>query len=128
MVPQKLRTRWFAVRAQRTHGELHWDEAGLALVPASPNRDGPVRLIWSRISEAYAYKRDCVTVDQIRIVFGDPRDQRWAEVSEDDIGFKALVAALPTLLPGFPAVHERWDEGVHPAFATQWTQIYKRSE
>ena len=127
IVPEKVRAWWSAMQGPRTLFELQWDDAGLALVPVPSKGEVPLRLAWNEISEAYTYKRDCVTVDQIRLILGDDTHQTWLEVSEDDVGFRALIAALPHHLPGFPAAYEWWDRVAQPAFEPQWTQIYRRT-
>jgi hypothetical protein len=87
-VPEKLRAWWSAVRERRagTHFEVQWDDNGVALVGEPPTGEPPLHLSWDQITAVYAYKRDCVTVDQIRLVLGDEKQQTWMEVSEDDVG------------------------------------------
>ena len=60
------------------------------------NGEATVRLTWDQITAVYAYKRDCVTLDQIRLVFGDDNRRMWMEVSEDDSGYRQLVMGKRT--------------------------------
>ncbi len=125
----KLRAWRSAVREWREgrHFEVQWDDNGVALVGVSPNGEPPLQLGWDQITAVYAYKRDCVTVDQIRLVLGDEKQQTWMEVSEDDIGGSQLWVELARRLPGFPAVYDWWDGLANPAFEPQWTQINRRA-
>lgn len=65
------------------------------------NSEPSLRLTWEQITAVYAYKRDCVSVDQIRLVLGDDIQQTWMEVSEDDMGGKQLFVELPRHIHGF---------------------------
>jgi hypothetical protein len=75
----------------------------------------------------YAYKRDCVTLDQIRLVLGDDNRQMWMEVSEGDSGYHHLVTELSRHLTGCPAVDEWWQSVAIPPFEMQWTQLHRRT-
>jgi len=69
-----------------------------------------LRLNWEQINTVFAYTRDCLTVDQIRLILGDDVDLAWMEVTEDDVGFNVLIAELGRRLPGFLQVSDWWDK------------------
>ena len=108
------------------HLEIQCDDSGVTLFAVPANDEPKLRLAWEQITSVYAYKRDCVTVDQIRLVLGDDHQQSWMEVTEDDIGFKVLIVELARRLPDFPGVYDWWDKVASPAFETNWTQLYGR--
>ena len=104
--------------------EIQCDESGVTLVLVSTTTAEPqTRLAWEEINAVFAYKRDCFSVDQIRLILGDERN--WVEVTEDDIGFKVLIRELPRRIPGFPSVDDWWDRVAQPPFETQWTELYR---
>jgi hypothetical protein len=109
------------------HLEINCDDSRVALVSAPPGNEPPLRLRWEQINAVFAYKRDCYTADQIRLILGNDAEQTWMEVTEDDVGFKVLIVELARRLPGFPNVYDWWDKVVQPPFATQWTELYRRS-
>ncbi len=85
-----------------------------------------VRLAWAQITVAYAYKRDCFSVDRIRLVLGDEIQRRWIEISEDDGGYEQLVMELPRHLPGCLTADDWQGSVALPPFETQWTSLYRR--
>jgi len=102
---------------------LQCDESGVT--QTSISGDG-IRLTWDQIAAVYAYKRDCFTMDQIRLIIGNDELEIWIEIAEDDAGYADLVSYLPRHLPGCPSV-ESWLQSVAlPSFETQWTKIYRR--
>lgn len=109
------------------HFEIDCDDSGVALVPVPPGNDPPLRLRWEQINAVFAYKRDCYTVDQIRLILGDKVELSWMEVTEDDVGFKVLIVELARRLPGFPNVYDWWDKVAQPPFETQWTELYRKT-
>jgi hypothetical protein len=72
-VPEKLRTWLSAVRQWRAERriEVQWDDAGVTLFEVPSTNAPPLQLRWDEMIAVYAYKRDCVSVDQIRLVLGD---------------------------------------------------------
>jgi hypothetical protein len=127
-VQARMRATWSAVQEWRDGKriEIQCDDSRVTLFAVPANDEPQLRLTWEQITAVYAYKRDCVTVDQIRLVLGDDNQQRWMEVSEDDVGFKVLIVEMARRLPGFPGVYDWWDKVVDPAFETNWTQLYRR--
>lgn len=79
----------------------------------------PGELEWHQITEVYAFKKDCFTTDQIRILLGDCRQRRWIEATEDEDGFQELIAELPRRLPGCLSEEEWWRDVALPPFETQ---------
>jgi hypothetical protein len=127
-VPGKLRSLWSAMQEWRAgkHFEIQCDDYGVTLAVVPARGEPPLRLTWERIDAVYAYKRDCLTVDQIRILLGNDDQRTWMEVSEDDIGFKVLITELARRLPGCPSIFEWWEKVALPPFETQWTEVYRR--
>ena len=81
---------------------------------------------WGEVTEAFAYKRDCFSFDQICLVVGTADPTQWIEVREDDEGYQEMIQQLPSRIACFPAPDE-WLEGVRlPHFAPQWMRIYPR--
>ena len=107
--------------------EIHCDDSGVTLLVVPANDEPHLRLTWEQITAVYAYKRDCVTVDQISLILGDDNQQTWMEVTEDDAGFKVLVVELARRIPGWPGVYDWWEKVTYPPFETQWTQLYRRA-
>jgi hypothetical protein len=106
--------------------EIQCDDIGVRLAGA-PRSESRLKLIWERIDTVFAYKQDCLTTDQIRLIFGNGVDSIWVEVCEDDVGFDALLAKMGRRLPGFPDVNDWWDKVALPAFETRWTELYRRN-
>jgi hypothetical protein len=79
------------------------------------------------VTDVYAFKRDCFTVDQICLLVGNPELDQWIQVNEDDGGYSQFIAELPVHLVGCPSPDEWWKSVALPPFETQWTQIYHRS-
>jgi hypothetical protein len=128
-VPGKLRAWWAGIREWRAGKrlEINCDDSGVALVSVPPDNEPPLRLKWEQINAVFAYKRDCYTVDEIRLILGDDVDLTWMEVTEDDVGFKVLIVELARRLPGFPNVYDWWDNVPQPPFETQWTELYRKA-
>ena len=99
------------------------DDSGVARI----GRSEQTRLAWQQITSVYAYKKDVITFDDIRIVLGDEVLRTWIEISEDDEGFKELITQLPSRLPGCLSEKEWWQKVALPPFATNWTQLFQRS-
>jgi hypothetical protein len=119
-----LRSWWAAIQERRAgrRVEIQCDDAGVAFVVRGKP---PLRMAWEHVDAVYAYKRDCYTVDQIRLILRS-NDQSSIEVTESDEGYQALIAEMERRLPGFPMFHEWWDKVAFPAFETNWTEIYRR--
>jgi hypothetical protein len=127
-VAGKLRAWWAGMRERRAgkYFEIDCDDSGIALVSVPPGNEPTLRLRWEQINAVFAYKRDCYTVDQIRLILGNDVELMCMEVTEHDLGFDVLIAELARRLPGFPNVYDWWDEVAQPPFETQWTELYRR--
>ena len=80
---------------------------------------------WQDVARVIAFKRDCFTVDSIRFVF-ELNGTQTIEVSEEMMGWQALVDAVPHHLPGALAQEEWWTKVAFPAFAPCITEVYSR--
>ena len=84
--------------------------------------DGFVKTLkWNEITEMNAYKADMFTTDRIEveIVYGD----KAFSISEDLPGWYQFVEKIKNI---FDTIPKDWDTKiVQPAFATNWTNIYK---
>lgn len=104
------------------------DETGFTQIVQRGENIQSNGLGWDEVTEAFAYKRDCFSVDQICVVLGTADPTRWIEVREDDDGYQQFIQHLPSRIACFPAPDE-WLERVRlPPFAPQWTQIYARDQ
>jgi hypothetical protein len=97
-----------------------WDEAGVsAFVDAIP-----VRIVWDEITAIYAYKKDCLLVDQIRLIVAC---KEWnIEFTEDDADFVGLRRCITDRM----RIRKDWYEVLvlSPAFKTTWTVVYPTNE
>ncbi len=97
------------------------------LTVAFPNAIGStphVDLLWQDVTSALAFKRDCITTDQICIAFSTA--EGGLEINEDMDGWQELISSLPSLLPGFPRPDEWWPTVAQPAFYTCITRLFAR--
>ncbi len=78
------------------------------------------------MTSVIAYKRDCLSVDQIRLLIEGTNDNRCVEVTEDDDGYKRLIEEMPVRLRGFPLPNEWWEKVALPPFELCRTQLYTR--
>ena len=96
-----------------------WDQDGLHAV------EGEIRIdiAWSDVRQVYAYKKDCITFDDIRLVFLS--DQHGIEFSEDDPTFSDLCNVLKEKL----GISDDWHSDLitAPAFETTFTTLYPLS-
>jgi len=111
-----------AERLARRKALVH-DRQGFGVV------DGQGQVInwpWANIVRAEAFKRDLLTTDLICLLL-ELAGGTAVELHEELDGWQSFVASLPENLPGFPVV-ERWFLTVaHPAFKTNLTTIYERT-
>ena len=81
------------------------------------------RLKWEDITELNVYKKDLMTIDRIEmeIVYGD----KMTVISEDLAGWYQFVLKSKKIFPDIP---QDWDiKIIQPPFATNWTNIYKKT-
>ena len=120
---------WLTRSFKRLPDLVIYDSAGLTTVWTSKNPPSEFRretVRWSDVSEIWVYKKDCVTFDQIRMMFRT--NDRIVEITEDVEGWQGLMDELHILLPGSTAWAEWFLKIFHPAFASNVTKIYDRSE
>ena len=79
---------------------------------------------WEEITRVAGYKKDCITVDQIRFVVSDGAYE--IELTEDMQGWRELVAALPERVIGFPMESEWFPKLAQPPFATNFTILFEK--
>jgi hypothetical protein len=93
-----------------------WDENGLHAVEGELSTN----IVWSEVRRVYAYKKDCLTVDQIRLIV--LTDQDGIEFTEDDRAFADLCALLNKRL----GISDDWHLRLvtAPAFETTFTPVY----
>jgi hypothetical protein len=101
------------------------DESGFMLVRRSDAGEECTTFRWKDIIRVHGYKRDCFTVDQIRLVFTFDGGSA-IEITEDDEGYKELLLELPKRLYGFPTQQEWWEKVAQPPFATNWIRLFQR--
>jgi len=103
------------------------DESGITQISEKRGQSYRVQLEWEQITDVFAFKRDCYTVDQIRIVVGNSDLKEWVEVTEDDEGYGALIVQLPLYLAGCPTPDSWFQRVALPPFETQWTHIFQKA-
>jgi hypothetical protein len=110
-----------------TRASVQCDQGGFTLIVKKGERaEQSLHLEWDRVTRVFAYKRDCLTVDQMCLVIGSDDLEKWIEVTEDDEGYERLIEQLPKRVAGFPTPGEWWQKVALPPFETQWTQLYGR--
>ena len=110
-------------RSDNATVDLKFDSTGLTQTSKSGNQ---IRLNWDEITSVYAYKRDCFTVDQIRLLIANDDMRLYVEVTEDDSCFHGLISNLPCYLPGCPSIDHWFMSVALPPFETRWTTVYCR--
>ena len=93
-----------------------WDEIG---VFGSTGQE-TVFVGWQEVEAIYAYKKDCLSVDQIRIILVSGKWQ--IEFTEDDKDFRGLWMCISSQLKVLPGWHELLVRS--QAFETTWTLLY----
>jgi hypothetical protein len=93
-----------------------WDENGVHAVEGEES----IAIGWSDVRRVYAYKKDCLTVDQLRLMIMG--DQDAIEFTEDDYGFDHLCALLSERLGVSDGWHTRLVTSL--AFETTLTSVY----
>lgn len=87
-------------------------------------KGGPEYLKWSDITEINVFKKDLYVYDEIdmEIIYGE-----WAILITEEIpGWFQFVLKTKSV---FPSIPKEWDlEIVHPAFATNWRNIYNKNQ
>jgi hypothetical protein len=96
-----------------------WDEDGLHAVEGELS----THIAWSEVRRVDTYKKDCFTVDQIRLIFFS--DHNAIEFTEDDPAFTELCDAVSRKL----GVPDDWRLRLvlSPAFEATPTTLYPRS-
>jgi hypothetical protein len=102
---------------------IQHDQSGLTVTVF--DADGSVtttKVKWQDVNGAVAYKRDCYTVDQIRVGFTTEKGE--IVVTEDMEGWEALIDVLPSYLPGTLNRADWWGKVAQPPFATNPTTLF----
>jgi hypothetical protein len=112
----ELRNWWSSIQLRRNAApfRVECDQGGFAQISEGAGEGHRVRLEWGQITEVFAFKRDCLLTDQIRIIVGNPDFKEWIEVPEDEDGYGELIQQLPTHLPGFPQPDAWWQSVALP--------------
>ena len=120
-----MQTWWSLVWAGKlaTPCSVHFDNFGVTMVQSSTT----VQLGWQQISAVFAYKRDCVFLDQICVVLVDESRQISIQVAEEDDVYRELISELPSRLHGCLPLEVWWPRVVLPAFETKWTRLYSNA-
>ena len=81
------------------------------------------KIKWDEIIELNVYKKDQITIDRIEmeIVYGE----KAITISEDLPGWYQFVIKTKSI---FQTIPHDWDMAIiHPAFATNWRNIYTKT-
>ena len=81
---------------------------------------------WSDVTQVVAFKRDCFTVDNIRLAF-EIDGEVVVEIHEDMAGWTDLLDALPGNLPGALPLEVWWAKVAFPPFELCLTTLYTRA-
>lgn len=94
----------------------HWDQVGLH----TANGDRHIDIPWERVRQVHAYKKDCFTVDQIRLIFS--ATEHLIEFTEDGPAFSELCTTMEQKLQISP----EWRLHLYlaPAFEPTLTCVY----
>lgn len=107
-------------------GELVLTEAALVIRRRDWKRAWQEqRIPFTGVRKVVAFKRDCYTVDSIRMLL--VTDAGVVEISEEMSGWDAWTAALPDRLSGAKRFEEWFFEVAFPAFEEQATLLYDAS-
>ncbi|MBE9660570.1 hypothetical protein [Mucilaginibacter myungsuensis] len=82
-----------------------------------------IEIFWDSISEVNVYKVDLMTIDDIvmEITYND----RLLKITEETEGWNDFTDRLEQRFPTIP--NDWWQKVVQPAFATNFTTIYKKT-
>ena len=96
-------------------------DGGFELAGAVPH---PIAVGWSQVNQINAFKRDLFSIDLICFEFYLEKGT-VVEVDEEMENFDRLVEVLPVRFEGFDTGW--WDKVAKPAFATNFTEVWRRS-
>ena len=90
------------LRQEQARFSVRCDETGFTQFVQQGEDIQSSRLSWDEVTEAFAYKRDLFSVDQICIILGTADPTHWIEVREDDDGYQHFIQQLPIRIECFP--------------------------
>ena len=102
---------------QKHQSKPTWDEAGIS---AFADAGGVVKIEWQDVTGVFAYKKDRLTADQIRLMI---KSKDWQiEFTEDDQDFSELRDFIAEKF----GITADWHNTLicSPAFDTTWTVVY----
>jgi hypothetical protein len=112
------------VAEQRARGKaLVHDRQGFAVVD---DQGRAAKWPWANVIRAEVSKRDLLTTDLVCLSL-ELAGGSSVEVHEELEGWQSFVASLPENLPGFPVIEHWFSTVTHPAFKTNLTTIYERT-
>lgn len=116
---------WYStLRKKPAEFSVEFNQDGIVQTAKCQDGSEVMRLAWDEIAHVFAYKRDLYSVDQICFVI-ECHDFRM-EIRESDEGYESLIAQMESNIPGFPPREQWWEKVAFPAFAPNWTIIYRR--
>lgn len=86
--------------------------------------NGPQKIKWNDVVRLTAYKKDLLTIDEIRmdIIYNDFQ----FTITEETPGWFQFILKTKLI---FPTIPESWDiEIIHPAFAANLTVLYENNQ
>ncbi|MBM3860037.1 MAG: hypothetical protein FJ395_10345 [Verrucomicrobia bacterium] len=111
----------------RTVYEVSTDDTGVRIKWLTiENTTGEAGFRWDAVTTVRAFKRDYFPVDCICLAFETPNG--WFEVNEDMKPFGPFLDAVERYLPGFPPQKDWWRQVMHPAFAPNERELWKREK
>ena len=131
METQQIRPNWQTRLKERVRtafngqkpSAIQHDQSGLTVTVFDADGSVTTTMVkWQDVNGAVAFKRDCYTVDQIRIGF--TTEKGGIVVTEDMEGWEALIDLLPSYLPGTLDSADWWGKVAQPPFATNPTTLF----
>jgi hypothetical protein len=109
------------------NGAIQHDVSGMTRTVSFS--DGSVSIAtveWRDVTTVVAFKRDLFTYDLLCVEIVTPTDR--LELDEEMDGWANMLEELPVYLPGTLETSQWWNNVVHPAFVTNPTPLFVKSE
>jgi hypothetical protein len=121
-----LHSLWLRLKTRRRPelpGKITGNDSGVEFTSEA----GKVILItWNDVEKICAYKKDCYTIDQIRMEIYSVNPEVDILITEDTLGFDEFQKEL---LQHFPSISADWiGKIIQPPFATNLTFLYDRNK
>jgi len=109
------------------HFEIIFDALGFEVHSLKKAKPESIRISWNTVNRIVAFKRDLLTVDRICLLITTD-DGRGVELDEELKGWDTFIQDLPQHLPGCKALADWLMPVATPAFATNETELFSRTQ